>query len=139
MSAEFFLDTNVLIYAFSEQDPLKKIRSQELHKLALMDRRGIISFQVVQEFLNTAIRKFPGRFAAGELQDFLETALWPLCAVFPSAELYAQALRLRAETGYSFYDSLMVAAALEAGCQTIYSEDLQHNRKLHGLEIKNPF
>jgi predicted nucleic acid-binding protein len=46
---------------------------------------------------------------------------------------------VRAETGFSFYDSLIVAAALEAGCKTIYSEDLQHNRKLHGLEIKNPF
>jgi predicted nucleic acid-binding protein len=59
--------------------------------------------------------------------------------VFPSAELYDHALQLRAETGYSFYDSLIVAAALEAGCKTVYSEDLQHNRKLHGLEIKNPF
>ncbi len=120
MSAEFFLDTNVLIYVFSEQDALKKIRSQELHKLALIDRRGMISFQVVQEWPNTAISKIPGQFAAGELQDFLDIVLWPLCEIFPSAELYAQALRLHAENGYSFYDSLMVAAALEAGCQTIF-------------------
>jgi len=139
MSAEFLLDTNVLVYAFSEQDVRKKARSRELYEIALVDGRGIISFQVVQEFLNTALKKFPGQFTGDELREFLETALWPLCAVFPSAELYAHALRLREETGYAFYDSLIVAAALEAGCKTIYSEDLQHNRKLHGLEIKNPF
>ncbi|HZL78663.1 MAG TPA: PIN domain-containing protein [Candidatus Limnocylindrales bacterium] len=138
MSAEFFLDTNVLIYAFTEQDAPKRIRSRELYELAI-GGRGIISFQVVQEFLNTAQKKFSTQFTDADLREFLNNELWPLCAVFPSAELYDHALRLRVETGYSFYDSLIVAAALEAGCKTIYSEDLQHNRKLHGLEIKNPF
>ena len=138
MSAEFFLDTNILVYAFTEQDAPKRIRSRELHELAI-GGRGIISFQVVQEFLNTAQKKFRTQFTDADLREFLKSELWPLCAVLPSAELYAHAIRLRAETGYSFYDSLIVAAALEAGCKTIYSEDLQHDRKLHGLEIKNPF
>jgi predicted nucleic acid-binding protein len=53
MSAEFFLDTNILIYTFTEQDAPKRIRSRELHELAI-GGRGVISFQVVQEFLNTA-------------------------------------------------------------------------------------
>jgi len=138
MSAEFFLDTNVLIYAFTEQDAAKRRRSRELHELAL-GGRGIISFQVVQEFLNTAQKKFATRFTDDDLREFLQQELWPLCAVLPSAALYEHALRVKVETGYSFYDSLIVAAALAAGCQTLYSEDLQHNRKLHGLEIKNPF
>jgi predicted nucleic acid-binding protein len=139
MSAEFFLDTNVLIYAFTDQDARKKVRSRELHELALADGRGVISFQVVQEFLNAALKKFPGRFNDDDLREFLDTVLWPLCAVLPSRELYASSLRLRAETGFSFYDSMIIAAALEAGCKTIYSEDLQSNRRLHGLEINNPF
>ena len=138
MSAEFFLDTNVLIYAFTEQDARKRIRSRELCDLAVGEQ-GIISFQVVQEFLNTAQKKFSTRFTEADLRAFLEITLWPMCAVLPSRELYLRALIVRAETGFSFYDSLIVAAALEAGCKTIYSEDLQHNRKLHELEIKNPF
>jgi len=138
MNAELFLDTNVLVYAFTEQDASKRIRSRQLHELAI-GGRGIISFQVVQEFLNTAQKKFQTQFTDADLHEFLKSELWPLCAVFPSAELYGHALRLRAETGYSYYDSLIVAAALEAGCQTVYSEDLQPNHKLHGLEIKNPF
>jgi predicted nucleic acid-binding protein len=70
---------------------------------------------------------------------YLDTVLSPLCEVYPNVELYRQVIGVREETDYTFYDSLIVAAALEAGCKTIYSEDLQHNRKLHGLEIKNPF
>ncbi|MGH7953986.1 MAG: PIN domain-containing protein [Limisphaerales bacterium] len=139
MSAEFFLDTNVLIYAFFDQDPAKKARCRELHEFALEDGRGIISFQVVQEFLNTAIKKFPGQFTNDELKDFLGATLWPLCGIFPGEELYRRAIIVRSETGFSFYDSLIVAAALEAGCKIIYSEDLHHNHRLHGLEIKNPF
>jgi predicted nucleic acid-binding protein len=139
MNAEFFLDTNVLIYAFSPQDGAKKLRSQKLFRQALATGDGIISFQVVQEFLNVAQRKFPGQFTPDELTEYLEVALWPLCKIFPSAELYQRALSLRTETGFSFYDSLMVAAALEADCKIIYSEDLQHNRRLHGLQITTPF
>ena len=115
MSAEFFLDTNVLIYAFTEQDARKRIRSRELHELAI-EGQGIVSFQVVQEFLNAAQKKFPARFTDDDLQEFLEQALGPLCAVLPSQELY-----------------------LAGGCQTLYSEDLPAGRKIHGLEIKNPF
>jgi predicted nucleic acid-binding protein len=113
MSAEFFLDMNILIYAFTEQAAPKRIRSRELHELAI-GGRGIISFQVVQEFLNTAQKKFATQFTDADLREFLKNELWPLCAVLPSAELYAHALQLRAETGYSFYDSLIIAAALEA-------------------------
>ena len=139
MSAEFFLDTNILIYAFFDQDARKKARCRELHELALEDGRGIIRFQVVQEFLNTAIKKFPGQFTAGEPKVFLDTTLWPLCEIFPSQPLYQRALAVRSETGFSFYDSLIVAAALAGGCQTLYSEDLNSGQKIHGLEIKNPF
>ena len=138
MSDKFFLDTNILIYAFTEQDVRKKARSWELHELAL-NGQGVISFQVVQEFLNAAQKKFPTRFTDAHLREFLENELWPLCSVFPSQQLYQRALTVRSETGFSFYDSLIVAAALAGGCQTLYSEDLHSGQKIHGLEIKNPF
>lgn len=138
MNAEFFLDTNVLIYAFTGQDAGKKICSRELHELAL-GGHGIISFQVVQEFLNTAQKKFATQFKEDDLREFLDKALWPLCEILPSRELYEQAIALRGEMGLSFYDSLIVAAALAGGCTTLFSEDLQTGRKIRGLEIKNPF
>ena len=57
----------------------------------------------------------------------------------PSAGLYTQALELKARWKFSFYDSLIVAAALEAGCKRLYSEDLQHGQRIQGLRIENPF
>jgi predicted nucleic acid-binding protein len=63
----------------------------------------------------------------------------PLCQHYPSTALYDRALLLREEMGFSFYDALVVAAALESGCSTLLSEDLQHGRSVHGLALVNPF
>ena len=139
MSARFFLDTNVLVYCFDETAPRKQRLANALVREALDEHRGIISTQVIQEFFSVASRKFARPMDAAMCRVYLDTVLSPLCEVYPNVELYRQVIGVREETGYTFYDSLIVAAALEAGCKTIYSEDLQHNRKLHGLEIKNPF
>ncbi|HEY5042825.1 MAG TPA: PIN domain-containing protein [Verrucomicrobiae bacterium] len=139
MSARFFLDTNVLVYCFDETAPRKQRVAHALVREALEAHHGIISTQVIQEFFSVASRKFARPMDAAACRVYLDSVLSPLCEVYPNVELYRQAINVREETGYTFYDSLIVAAALEAGCKAIYSEDLQHNRKLHGLEIKNPF
>jgi predicted nucleic acid-binding protein len=61
------------------------------------------------------------------------------CVVFPNEALYHEALSINEETGWTFYDSLIVSAAVAAGCRRVLSEDLQHGRKIHGVEIQNPF
>ncbi|HTH46905.1 MAG TPA: PIN domain-containing protein [Candidatus Limnocylindria bacterium] len=139
MSARFFLDTNVFVYTFDHSAPLKRKRAEQLVAEAMDGQAGVISSQVVQEFLNVATRKFSPAMKPAEARAYLDTVLIPLCEIFPSAALYQQTLQIQAETGFSFYDSLMVAAALEADCATLYSEDLQHDRRLHGLAIINPF
>lgn len=63
----------------------------------------------------------------------------PLCEVFPTIALYREALGVQADTGYSFYDSLIIAAALETGCGVLYSEDLQEGQTVRELKIVNPF
>jgi predicted nucleic acid-binding protein len=139
MSAKFFLDTNVLVYCFDETALRKQRAAQALVRAALVEHHGIISTQVIQEFFCVASRKFVKPMDTTACRVYLDTVLSPLCEVYPNIELYRQAISVHEETGYTFYDALIVATALEAGCKTIYSEDLQHNRKLHGLEIKNPF
>jgi predicted nucleic acid-binding protein len=139
MSDKFFLDTNILVYCFDRSAPAKRRRAGGLVEEALGGHQGLISTQVIQEFFSVATRKFKEPMSASECQIYLDTVLSPLCEIFPSLALYRQAINVREETGYSFYDALIVTAALEAGCKTIYSEDLQHNHRLHGLEIKNPF
>jgi predicted nucleic acid-binding protein len=94
---------------------------------------------VVQEFLSVALRKFRPPMGTAEARSYLERVLMPLCTVFPGEDLYNKALSIADETGWSFYDSLMVSAALSANCAVILTEDLQHGRRIRGAEIRNPF
>jgi predicted nucleic acid-binding protein len=102
-------------------------------------RLGVVSYQVVQEFLNVAVRKFEERMSASATQVFLQRILWPMCEVFPDLDLYSEAISVREETGWDFYDSLIVSAAVRAGCPVLLTEDLQAGRKVRGVEIRNPF
>jgi len=136
----FFLDTNIFVYALLTSEPLKKQRAVQLLELALARHSGCISYQVIQEFANVATGKFAKRFTADECQTFIEAAMQPLNRVASSTELVNAALTLQLDTGYSFYDSLILAAALQAGATVIYTEDLQHNQLIAGtLRIVNPF
>ena len=136
----FFLDTNIFVYALLSSEPLKKQRALDLIELALNSRRGCVSYQVLQEFANVATRKFAQRLSALECQQFVDAAMQPLNRVGSSPELLAAALVLQEESRYSFYDSLMLASALQAGATTVYTEDLQHHQLLRGsLRIVNPF
>jgi predicted nucleic acid-binding protein len=136
----FFLDTNIFVYALLASEPLKKQRALELLEQALASRRGCTSYQVIQEFANVGTRKFAQRFTTEECKQFIDAAMQPLNRVGSSPELIHAALDLQDETRYSFYDSLVLAAALQAGADVLYTEDLQHNQLVHGtLRIVNPF
>ena len=138
MSDRYFLDTNVLVYSFDETDESKRDRARALIAGAL-EGGGTISFQVVQEFLNVALRKFVRPMTLNQAQDYLDAVLVPLCRVHSDPDLYRDALATHLRWRFSFYDSLVVAAALRSGCHTLYTEDLQHGQDLGGLVIVDPF
>jgi predicted nucleic acid-binding protein len=135
----YFLDTNILVYTFDGSDPRKQELARQLVRVALQSRQVVISTQVVQEFLNVALRKFERPMTVSEAREYLDTVLMPMCRHFPSITFYQQALLLKEETGFSFYDSLIIAAAIESGCHVLLSEDLQDGRVVHGTKIVNPF
>jgi predicted nucleic acid-binding protein len=139
MSAADFFDTNVLVYMVDRRDPAKQTIAQQLVSQALASNSGIISFQVVQETLHALTRKARQVLPAADANELLRAVLVPLWSVQPSASLYEKALQVQAKQGFSFYDSLIVSAALEAGCKRLFSEDLQHGQKVGGLRIENPF
>ena len=135
-----FLDTNIFVYAFLASEPLKRAKAVELIETSLGSGRGSISYQVVQEFANVALKKFATRLSSTDCKAFIEAAMQPLLRVASSTELVHTAMDLQDELKYSFYDCLMIAAALEAGADTLYSEDLQHRQLVHAtLRIVNPF
>lgn len=139
MKDKFFLDTNIFIYSFDSKNPKKKKISEKLVSQALSTGAGAISWQVVQEFLNAAQKKFAIPLKTNDCKVYLTEVLSPLCVVFPNSDLYKRALEIHEKTQFSYYDSLIVTSALEAGCEVLYSEDMQSGRLIDGLKIKNPF
>jgi predicted nucleic acid-binding protein len=139
MSVKSFLDTNIFVYTFDDHSPAKREKARLLVGTALQDRQGMISFQVVQEFLNVATRKFAVPLTAVDCTLYLHQVLNPLCEVQSSIGLYEDALDIHERWKFGFYDSLILAAALAGDCDLLLSEDLQHGQKIRGLTIINPF
>jgi predicted nucleic acid-binding protein len=139
MHDSFFLDTNVFVYCFDRTAPVKARRALQLVRAAVETRKGIVSYQVVQEFFNVALRRFARPMATSDAEQYLSTVFRPLLAVHSSPSLYGDALRLSAQLRFSWYDALIVAAAIEGHCSTLFSEDLQSGQHIGDLEIKNPF
>ena len=137
MSVECFLDTNLFIYQLEASEERKATADRIIRK-GIETRNACISFQVVQECLNTALRKAEIPLSTDETKQYLDNVLAPLFRVPASLSLYRRALDLQTRYRYGFYDSLIIAAALDAGCSRLYSEDLQDGQRIEGLH-RNPF
>lgn len=132
MPAKVFFDTSILVYVAIRDDP----RSQLAEGLAL--RGGAISVQVLNEMAAVLRRKY--RRGWDEIRETLVDIRY-LCGRPQSltAEVHESAIAIAQRYGFHFYDSLIVASALEAGCSTLYTEDLQHNQQIEELQVVNPF
>lgn len=133
MPASAFLDTNVLIYAFSESEPDKRTIARRLW----LTPQTWISTQVINETCSVLTRKFKLPFAdvAATIDQIVQTL--PVLTV--DIEVIRKALALAEQHPHSYFDALMLAAAAHIGCETLYSEDLQDGGLIKGLRIINPF
>ncbi len=133
-----FFDTNVLVYLFDDDNPEKKKRAAELFSATVRDGAAVLSTQVLQEFYVTVTRKLAVPLsldaAYRALQDL---SVLPLISI--DEQLILSAARMSQNDSFSFWDALIVQAALEAGAESLYSEDMQHDRVIAGLRIVNPF
>lgn len=127
-----FLDSNVVVYAFSD-DP-RNAKAEEL-----LGRGCEISVQVLNEFTNVARHKLG--FSWAEISDAIEAITTLARTVHPlDLATHRDAVRLAERHGFSFYDALIVASALRSGCAVLHSEDLQHGLVVEGrLRVDNPF
>ena len=139
MSDRFFLDTNIFAYVFDLTAPVKARVSDGLIREGVQTRKGVISYQVVQEFFNLAFRKFPRTMPAADAHAYFISPLRPLLRVSFSQALVFQAISLREKHSIPWYDALILAAAIESECKILYSEDFQNGRKVEGVKIVNPF
>jgi len=139
MNGGFFLDTNIFVYSFDTRSPAKAERALQLISQAVATGRGIVSYQVVQEFFYLALRRFSRPLTAPEAEQYLATVFRPLLAIHSSPALFGEALRITGNYSLSWYDSLIVAAAKTSGCRVLYSEDMQHGQQFGDMQIENPF
>ena len=131
-NARCFFDTNVLLYLLSsDNDEASCVE-------AIVSQGGIISVQVLNEFTSVASRKL--KMTYPEIREYLQT-ICAVCSVQTlTVETHQLGLDIAERYGFSFYDSLIVSAALLADCSTLYSEDMQHGQEIENrMVVTSPF
>jgi|SRR4028119_433924 predicted nucleic acid-binding protein len=132
-----FFDTNVLVYAFDEGEPEKRAVALALIEEHLVDGDGVISVQVLREFYS-AVRREPQPLS----NEVAATAMRRLAGFSPLSEdigMVLKAVRRAQEMSISLWDALIVEAALKAGADRLFTEDLQHGQIIEGMRVENPF
>ncbi len=133
MNGEVFVDTNVLVYAVADAQPKRAI-AQSL----LSENEIVVSTQVISEFVAVCLRKriLSGADTIKAAREFLDI----LRVTTLSKTTVEAALDLMETHRFSYWDSLIIAAAIESGCSLLYSEDLQDGQFIsQRLTIRNPF
>ena len=130
------LDTNVLVYADATDEPAKQRLALALITALRADGSAVLSTQVLQEFVNVALRKLrlPQALVRERIAFYRRFEMVPA-----SVDVIVGALDLHVLHSLSFYDALIVQAAVASGCQRVLSEDMQHGAVYGGVRIENPF
>ena len=135
------IDTNVFVYSFDASEPDKQRKAREfLQRNFSSSEEAIVPWQVAAELLARfrrweALGVMGHTDVIGHFDEFLR--VWPLA--FPTAGILHSSFALHDRYSLSHWDSMLVAACLEAGARRLYSEDMQHGANYNGLEIVNPF
>jgi len=136
MIAQFFIDTNVLLYADDHGAPEKRERAKNLIRETMHDHNGRVSLQVLQEYFSAATRKLKLDVSLARRQVELYSR-FDVVRLNPN-DLMA-AIDLHRLHQFSIWDALILRAAMISGCRRLYTEDLQAGFRLDSLEIVNPF
>lgn len=139
MSGErFFLDTNVIVYAYDREAGRKREIARDLLIGLWNDGGGVLSSQILQELYVTVTRKIGRPLAADEAAEIVEDFLsWDVIA--NDGEAVLQAIKIQIKEKVSFWDALVVAAAQKGGAEILLIEDLSDGRRFGGLIVRNPF
>ncbi|HXV61308.1 MAG TPA: PIN domain-containing protein [Vicinamibacteria bacterium] len=138
MSDRVFVDTNVLVYLFDSDQPEKQDSARNLLNRLVKEATIVVSTQVLQEFYVTVTMKLAEPLPPQDAIDATRgISAYHVVQVDPS--LIFAAIKLHEEEGTSFWDAMIIRAALESGCELLMSEDMQHGRRFGNLTVDNPF
>ena len=136
LAERVFIDTNVIVYADDLDAGAKREQAQDILRRAFIDGNGVVSTQVLQEFLVASTRKLG---VAPEIARRKVELLARLDVVTIEPSLIVDAIDLHRLHSLSFWDALIVQAAAASGCMRLLTEDLQSGRSIAGVHIENPF
>ena len=138
MRDRFFLDTNILVYAYDNHDPQKQDKAQQLLTFGIEQENLVLSVQVLGEFFNAATRHIPEPLTPDEVGEIINTL-----SVLPVQEVDLAMVNRAVETHkkyrISYWDALIVSAAERAKCTEIITEDLNDGQRFHNIRVRNPF
>lgn len=136
MKDRIFIDSNIFVYTQDENDINKKNKALSVIQNIIKDNNGVISTQVLQEFNNVITKKL--KFDKLTAKNLVET----LSKSFPvqriEVKMILKAIDISIKTQFSFWDSLILSAAIESNCNILYSEDLNAGQVIEGIRIENP-
>jgi predicted nucleic acid-binding protein len=133
-----FVDTNILVYAEDRDSKIKHEVARDLVVRLWDDRTGVLSIQVLQELYVTVTRKLKKPLSSAKALEVVEEYLtWNV--IENTGKLLTAAIALQQKAQLSFWDAMVVQAAIEGGCDTLYSEDLNAGQRFGSLVIVNPF
>ena len=135
MPDKVFIDSNIILYLYSEDELFKQHKAQEILDI---HNNTIISTQVINEVSNVLFKKF--RLSAIDVEKVILEIDKNMKIVDYSLKTQINAVRLKDKYGFQYYDALIVSTALEQGCSILFSEDMQNNQIINNsLQIINPF
>ena len=138
MADKFFVDTNILVYAYDRSAGRKHQKSRALVEELWRSGSGVVSTQVLQELAANLRRKCSPPLGPDETRQLIQDYLaWEVVVNGPESTL--EALDLEARYKISFWDALVLHAAVTAGAATLYSEDLSHRQRYGSVQVLNPF
>ncbi len=138
MGFKAFFDTNILAYAFDRSSPSKRDKARNLISRWMPSGNMILSTQVLQELFIVLTRKLRPGLSADEARNVLKS-LMPLEIKIIGPEMIFQAVQILKENAISFWDALIVSAALSSRCKVLFTEDLNSGQTIAGVKIENPF
>ena len=136
--ALFFVDTNILVYAFDLMEEKKHLKAVKLIESLWETKSGCISIQVLQEFHSAVTRQRAKTFSIKESQEIIRSfTYWEVFS--PKPDDILQAISIQEKHILSFWDAIIIQSAVASGCQFLYSEDFSHGRMIEGVTVINPF
>ena len=138
MSRNCFVDTNILVYFRDASEPEKQKIAAQWLKVLWEKQIGRLSYQVLNEYYIVVTQKLkPGLSYESARTDIKNLMVWDPVSVDKC--IIEKSWKIQDQYQFSWWDSLIVSAALQSGCSTLLTEDLQHGQLIHGMTVINPF